>query len=141
MSLSLLGACQRLQEIARGISGVAFAPATLVSEGALVFPYVESFPISGSGKGNDATWFTGLHVIRTRIHICRFDAGVDVVKAADLIQAFLPAVLADNTLAGTVDTVVHSAGINYTTGGVQYPTATTFAVTFDVSVKITGQYA
>ena len=138
MAESLLGACQRLQAIARDITGVAFAPATLVSDGAMKFPYVESFPASGTGKGNDATWFTGTHVIRTRIHICRFDAGVDAVKAAELIQAFIPAVLSDNTLNGTVNTIIKDAGITYTTGGVQYPTAVTFAVTFDTTVKITG---
>lgn len=120
MAQSLVGAIQRLQQIAAGIAGVKAAP-DYPPEAMPQFPFVISYPESGWSEDKDAGWGQDVHVIVTEAHYSRVLLPTAVQAALSFWEAFTQALAQDPTLNGTCETVIPGPdGITYRFGRLTY---------------------
>jgi hypothetical protein len=131
--MSLVTAITRVQAIAGGLAGIRQAP-TNPPESSAMFPFAVSYAKSGTETPQSAGWSVSLHTLVCEIHCQRSNLPLSVAQALPLYELFAAAVLADPTLAGTVQTTNQ---LRYTFGGMKYADVPTIGYQIEIDVKTT----
>jgi len=136
--MSLSGAVTQLQTLALTISGIKDAPVN-PPESINVFPFVVAYPARGTFTGEGSGTIRGLHTIYTEVHYARTLLGAAVNSATAMVETYADKILANPTLAGTVDTILMSADgqpFTYEFGRLEWGGLETIGIRFAITVKI-----
>ena len=122
-----------IQALVANVSGIREAPST-PPENMHDFPFAVCIPLRGDwNRESYGTCTTKHHTFRLTVHVARASLPHDytaIIGYGDTVPA---ALLADQTLTSTVDTV---DALRWELGAVEYGDAQTLAWTFDIDTTI-----
>lgn len=122
-----------IQDVAGGLTNMKEAP-DYAPDSINVFPFTVSYPERGRWGGlGGKTAKTGIHTIVSEIHVARPDLPSAIQSAIGFCETFPNALLADPTLAGTVQTIVDE--VTYEFMGFEYAGIKTVGWQFRITVK------
>ena len=133
--MSLEGAIDQLQAIARGLAGIKSAPDD-PPEQASAFPFAVTYPSSGDWDGSSSGEILTResHALTCEIHLGRSASLPSAIaQAIPYHDLFLAAIRADSNLNDEVE-VIETGG--YTFGPMQWANIDTIGYRFTVNVRI-----
>ena len=99
-----------------------------------MFPFAVTYARTGTQTAQSAGWSVALHTLVCEIHCQRSVLDLAFAQALPLYEAFAAALLADPTLAGSVQTLNQ---LRYTFGSMEYGGTGTLGYRVEIDCKIT----
>lgn len=131
MSTTLSAAVARLQAIAGSVAGIKEAP-TNPPEHSNQFPFAISYLFEGEFDYM-MDWGRGLHTVVTEVHFNRQSLPQAVALANTFFETYIDLLMADPTLAGTVEVLTFS---RYEFGQLEYNGTQTIGWLFKHQLKL-----
>ena len=131
--MTLVTAIAAVQTVAATLSGIKQAP-TNPPESSAMFPFAVTYASSWNETPQSSNWSVSLHTLVCEIHCQRSDLSRSVAQALPLYEAFAAAILADVTLAGTVQAL---NALRYTFGAMEYGGVQTIGYRVEIDIKTT----
>jgi hypothetical protein len=131
--VSLVTAIARVQVLAGQITGIKQAP-TSPPEQAAMFPFTVTYARTGTETPQSAGWSVSLHTLVCELHCQRTILPLAVAQALPLYEALAVKLLADPTLAGTVQAINQ---LRYTFGQLEYGGVQTIGYRVEIDIKTT----
>lgn len=130
--MSVQAAITALQTTWSGLSGVLSAP-THPPEAPGAFPFAVTYERAGELQQHSAGFGDELVTLYSEVHLARQLLPATIATALPLRDAFLSALIADPTLAGTVSTITAR---RWTFGQMEWGGTGTIGYRFEIDVKV-----
>ena len=136
MAQTLPDAIAAIQAKVATIEGIQSAP-TAPPESTAVYPFAVCYARLGQETPQSSGWSIGLHTLVCEIHLSRANLPVAITAALPYYELFRSALLADPTLAATVQSTNQ---LRYEFGVMEYAGVKTLGWKIQVDVKLLGTY-